>query len=414
MLAYLNRTIGVAGIATLSVRIGYLEGLGLASSTTTKTPQNGPARSQDETGPTPRVPALRPVADGSTTTRRRWIFGAAGLLGLAVAGLFWSQFWMARPIPVAVEIASLAPITRVLAVNGRIAAAHSIDVRSVVSGNLSRLSAAEGDVVEKDQILAQVDAAAQNAIVRQSMAALDTALVAQRQATETYDRAVALGGNVPRATLEANAFAVQSAAQEVARLTALLSQAQIVLETYTIRASVAGTVLELDAEAGQIIGPSTRLLTLADLGNLLVAADVDEVYATQIAVDQQAVLQLAGETGTRAGHLSFVSHRVNEATGGLAIKIAFDTPARAPVGLTVTTNIIVDRRDAALSVPRTALVDGNGIFVVADGTAQLRPVTVVDWPAARLIVDAGLATGDAVIVDATGIVDGQTVAVDQP
>ncbi|WP_089279876.1 efflux RND transporter periplasmic adaptor subunit [Antarctobacter heliothermus] len=333
---------------------------------------------------------------------------------MALAGFVWSQFWMARPTAVTVEVAAHAPVTRVLAVNGRIAAVRSVDVRSVVSGNLVGLLVAEGDVVEKNQILAQVDAAAQNATVRQAMAALDAALVGQQQATEIYERAVALGSNIPRSELEAKAHAVQSSAQEVARLTAFLDQAQIVLEDYTIRAPVAGTVLELDAEEGQIVGPTSRLLTLADLSEILVEADVDEAYATQIAVDQPAVLQLAGNTGTHQGHVSFVSNRVDEATGGLAIEISFDAPVAAPVGLTVTTNIIVDQRDAALTVPRTALVNGEAVFVVADGVAQLRPVTVVEWPAARLIASAGLEGGNAVIVDATGISDGQPVVVDEP
>jgi hypothetical protein len=58
--------------------------------------------------------------------------------------------------------------------------------------------------------------------------------------------------------------------------------------------------------------------------------------------------------------------------------------------------------------------DGIGIFVVSDGVALFQPLTVVDWPAARLIVTAGLAEGDVVITDATGIKDGQAVLVGQP
>ena len=362
----------------------------------------------------PLVPALRPVAPETTTKSQLWLWGAAGLLGLAFAAIVWSQFWMARPTVVEVEIAAFAPVTRVLAINGRIAAVRSVDVRSVVSGNLVGLSVAEGDVVEESQILAQVDAAAQNATVRQAMAALDAALVAQQQTTEIYERAAALGSNIPRSELEANAHAVQSAAQEVARLAAILDQAQIVLEEYTIRAPIAGTVLELDAEEGQIVGPTSRLLTLADLSEIVVESDVDEAYAIQIAVGQPAVLQLAGNTGTHHGYVSYVSNRVDESTGGLAIKISFDAPVVAPVGLTVTTNVIVDQRDAALTVPRTALVNGDAVFVVADGVAQLHPLTVVEWPAARLIATAGLEEGNAVIVDATGISDGQQVAVDEP
>ena len=74
----------------------------------------------------------------------------------------------------------------------------------------------------------------------------------------------------------------------------------------------------------------------------------------------------------------------------------------------------MEQRDAALTVPRTALGNGDAVFVVVDGVAQLNPVTVVEWPAARLIATAGLDPGNAVIVDATGISDGQLVDVDEP
>ena len=189
------------------------------------------------------------------------------------------------------------------------------------------------------------------------------------------------------------------------------------LQNHTLRAPLAGTILTLDAEMGQLASPTTTLLALADLGSLLVEADVDEAYATQVARGQPVILRLAGESANRDGHVSFVSARVDAATGGLAIKMAFDAPVSAPVGLTVTANIIVEQRDAAPSVPRTALRDTGGgmaVFVVKDGRARLQPVMVVDWPAARLIVTAGLTDGDAVISDATGMVDGQAVAVELP
>jgi hypothetical protein len=158
-------------------------------------------------------------------------------------------------------------------------------------------------------------------------------------------------------------------------------------------------------------------MTLADLGELVVEADVDEAFATQIAPDQPAILLLAGETGTRDGHVSFVSRRVDVGTGGLAVEIAFDAPVSAPVGLTVATNIVVERREAALTVPRTALetgAQGTGVFLVEDGAARFAPVTVVDWPAARLIVTDGLTEGDVLIVDAVGIADGQAVTTERP
>jgi RND family efflux transporter MFP subunit len=365
----------------------------------------------------PSVPALRPVAPEAASRRRWWLWGAGALALLSGAGLVYVTFFAATPPTVAVEVAALAPVTRVLAVNGRIAARHAVDVRSVMTGAVTELGVAEGDLVTEGQPLAQVDAAAQDALVRQAVAGLGAARVTRQSATETYERNRALGGNIAVKTLETSAHDVEVAAQDVARQLAVLDQARAVLDSYTIRAPVAGQVITLDAEHGQIVGPTIPLLTLADPADLLVEADVDEAYATQIALNQPAVLQLTGETGTRAGRVSFVSPRVDIDTGGLAVKIAFDTALTAPIGLTVATNIVVEARAAALTVPRTALrTDGTaqGAFVVTEGVAHFAPLSVVDWPAARLIVTAGLAEGDVVITDAAGLADGQTVLVEQP
>jgi RND family efflux transporter MFP subunit len=341
-----------------------------------------------------------------------WLWGAGVVLVAGLALGLYFQPWVTRPPLVAVETAALAPVTSVLAVNGRIAALHSVDVRALVGGTLESVLVTEGDVVQNGAELARIDAATQQAMLRQAVAGLDATLVAQAQAADTLARTQALGANIARNALDAAERAVQSAAQEVARTTALVDQAQLQLENFTIRAPMTGTVLALNIEPGQSIDPSTMLMTIADLEQLVVETDVDEAYATQIRTGLTAMMQLAGETAQRAGLVSFVAQQVDAATGGLALKLTFDEPVRAPIGLTVTTNIVVDSRSAALTAPRAAIQSGDAIFIVTDGTARRRPVTVIDWPAARLIVIDGLVPGDVVIVDSTGIIDGQAVRVD--
>jgi multidrug efflux pump subunit AcrA (membrane-fusion protein) len=122
-------------------------------------------------------------------------------------------------------------------------------------------------------------------------------------------------------------------------------------------------------------------------------------------------LQLVGTTGTEDGTVSFVSPRVDPATGGLQIKITPDAPLQAPVGLTVTANIIVEDSPFALTIPRTAMVAGPAVFLLASGHAVKTPVAVIDWPAARLIVTKGLSEGDSLIANAANLQDGQAVTV---
>jgi RND family efflux transporter MFP subunit len=369
-----------------------------------------------------RLPAVQPPPAAqpprpARRRQRRWLL-AAGIVLVGGLGLgLLLQPWATGPTLVMVEIAEQAPVARVLAVNGRIAARRSVDVRALVGGALAEVRVAEGDSVAMRAELARLDSAAPQAALRQAVAGLDAALVAQEQSRDTFARTEALGETVTRTALEAAARAVQSATQEVARTTALVDQAQVQLDNHTIRAPMTGAVLALYVEPGQSIDPSTVLMTVADLDHLVVETDVDEAYAVQVRTGHAAVLQLAGEASTRDGRVTRVSQRVDAATGGLAVEIAFDAPVAAPVGLTVTANIIVEARDAALTAPRAAIRaddGGHAVFVVVNGVAQRRAVSVIDWPAARLIVTDGLAPGDMMILDATGISDGQSVRTGQP
>lgn len=380
----------------------------------TKTASSQMAHVGQETLPVVVPPMANPPAAAPKARRRWWMWAVGASLVLGLAGLFYLQPW-ATPVPVVmVETVAPGPVMRVLAVNGRIAGVRSVDVRPLVSGTLVEVLVAEGDVVTRNQALMQLDTAAQQAVVRQAVAGLDAASVAQDDAVATLARTRTLGANVARVALETAVRAEQAAAQEVARMTALLDQAQIQLEKFTIRAPIAGTVLVLNVDPGQSVDPATVLLSMADLGTLVVETDVDESYATQIRKGQPAALQLSGEGEVRAGHVSFVSQRVDEDTGGLVVRLTPDAPLSAPIGLTVTANITVDDRASAITVPRAAIISdaaGDAVLVVVDDKAQRRAVQVIDWPAARLIVTDGLAQGDVVIADATGLSDEQTVKV---
>lgn len=375
-----------------------------------------PASLQSGSLMVPAVVAVPPAPMGATPKpkRRLWLWAAGLVLAGAAAGLFHFQPWVPSVTEVGVETVALGPVTRVLAVNGRIAGLRSVEVRPQITGTLAEVLVTEGDIVQVDTALARIDPAAQEAALRQAMASLDAALVAEAEAQAAYARDNALGTIVARAVLESAERGVQSAAQEVARMTALLDQVQIQLRKFTIRAPLSGSVLVLRAEPGQTVDPATVLMTIADLGQLVVETDVDESYATQIRSGQFAALQLSGETVVRAGRVSFVSQKVDEATGGLEVKLTPDAALTAPIGLTVTANITVDDRAAAITVPRAAIVRdvaSDGVLVLVEGKAQRRAVKLIDWPAARLIVTDGLAAGDVVITDATGLSDGQDVKV---
>lgn len=339
---------------------------------------------------------------------RLWLWGLGLALVLGVALVWWSP-WSTKAVSVKVEMLVLAPTQRVLAVNGQVAALTAVQVRAAVSGSLQGTMVAEGDTVTAGAPLARVDASQQQAVVRQAQSALDQGLLVQSQAGADYARLRDLSGVATRSALEDAQLALAKAGQSVESLRAQLEQAQIQLDRYRITAPISGTITQRNVDPGQYIDPSTALFTLSDLSTLVIETNVDEAYATQITAGQTAALQRVGTTETLPGKVTFVSPRVDTATGGLRVKITPDGALQAPVGLTVTANIVVEEDPSALTIPRAAMVSGPAVFLLKSGRAVKTPVEVIDWPATRLIVTKGLAVGDALIADATGITDGEAV-----
>lgn len=368
-----------------------------------------PAMAGQLTVPPVQVPP--PSVKPAPEKRSRWLWAGLAALAIVAAALWYFQPWVSKGLAITVETVAPAPLMRVLAVNGRIAPLHLVEVKPSVGGELTEILVEEGDAVEQGNVLARIDSSRQQALVRQAMAGLDAGLVGLSQADADLARAEALGQNISRTALGNARSAQQTAMQEVARLKAIFDQIQIDLEKFTVLAPLSGTVLARNAEVGQSVDLATPLFSVADLSQLVVETDVDEGYAALITPGLEAVLQLKGDIEKLDGSVSFVAAQVDAATGGLAVEIAFDDPVAAPVGLTVTANIIVDRQESAIAVPRAAVLANSTVFVVASGVAEERTVTVVDWPADRVQVTDGLAAGDVVITDATGVSAGLAVVV---
>ena len=333
------------------------------------------------------------------------VLGAALVLGAAA---WWWQARVLNARLVQVEVAAISETTRLLAVNGKIAPLNAVAMRVSVTGTVLQVLAKEGDVVARGAVLATLDPGIQVASVVQAQTALAQGQMRAAQAADSYARDAKLRQLTSPTALEASRQDAASAAQDVLRLDALLTQATIQLGRFALKAPMRGTVITAAVDMGQLVDPSSPLFTLADLSALVVEASVDETYASQIEKGQTAMLQLIGTRAVLAGKVAFVAPRVDGATGGLGVKLAFDTPVQAPVGLTVTANILVDKR-AALTVPRSAL-QGGGVFLLQNGTAHWAEVSTIEWPADRLIVTKGIKAGDVVIVTAEGVSEGQRAA----
>ena len=174
-----------------------------------------------------------------------------------------------------------------------------IEVKSKASGQIERMPVETGTRVKPGDLLVQVDTRDVRNQYNQALADLRAAqarvavAAAQRKRSEDlYKQQIITAQELETAQLDyANAQA------QVTRADASLDLAQQRLEDATVRAPLAGTIIEKTVSTGQVItsatgafGGGTLLLKMADLSQVRVRALVNETDIGHIQPGQQATV----------------------------------------------------------------------------------------------------------------------------
>jgi RND family efflux transporter MFP subunit len=319
------------------------------------------------------------------------------------------------PKPLTVLRLTVGPAEQVLAVVGRVRSANVVHVQPENAGAIVTLLHDEGDVVAKGALLAQIRSDQQIAVVAVSAAQIKN-FEAQLILARTKQRRIqslARKGWVTRAMLdEANAAAAVAAATlEAGRATA--GQASAKAREFNVYAPMTGTILVRQVDLGQVVSPSSVIFEIGSAGAVEIEAEIDEVYADRVPADAKITLSPSGSGRRFAGRISEIAPRVDPATGGRLMRfIADNGDASLRSGRSVDVTIIVEKRDRALSLPRSAVIKNlgqNKVFIVESGKAVMRTVTLVDWPGANVIVSGGVTAGALVVLDPLTVKAGDSV-----
>lgn len=337
------------------------------------------------------------------------------LLGAAGGYAWWAKPWEEKPISITVEVVEPGPASEVLAVNGQIVPSEEVDLGAPVAGQVMEVRVREGDQVEKGDVLARLDDTIARAALDQAQASLESARIDARSAKAAFDRAQALSTNISAQARDSAKFTYNAAQARVRQLSAGLDKARQQLSLYRIVAPIKGTVLDVGAKLGQVVGSSSVVFKLGDLSAPKVETDVDEIYGARLTKGLAARVAPVGSHDEMAARVSFVAPTVNRDTGGRTVRLSFETPPQdmLPSGLTMSVNVVIDSFASAITVPRAAIRDLDGApFVMLDdaGTARAQPISIRDWPSDRLVVTAGLKAGDRVITDPQDVPEGALVS----
>lgn len=289
---------------------------------------------------------------------------------------------------------------------GQVQAYRSVQVRSRVDGVILERPFTEGMIVRPGQVLYRLDKV-------RYQAAYDAAQARYQNAKATYERLVPLAAQRAVAQQDVdNAQAAATAAQ------AALDEARKDLEDTDIKAEIGGRVGRTRLEVGARVTGSADVLTTIDrLDPVYVAfqPSLQQLLTWRSNPSWRALIEPGSKLVVRVvlpdssllptqGRLDFVAPALNAATGTQEFRAVFPNPDRLLTpGAFVRVRLVGFQRDSAIAVPQRAVQTGLGrqfVYVVGPGdTVRSRDVQTGPWSNGEWIIDAGLSTGDRVVVD---------------
>ncbi len=335
------------------------------------------------------------------------ITAALGLCGVALSGCNEPPAPQQREVPAhrvevtPVGVQSLG-ITQVR--TGTLRARKHVRLHNQEAGRITDLPVYEGDRVQQDQLLVQLDD-------RLLKAELAKAQANRHQAQEDLARVQRLS--------QKNLI---SQDEKVRALTALeVTEAEVkLLQTrlsYTrILSPFAGIITERLAEPGDAVPAYEHLLSLADPDSLITELRVSELLHSQLdtgAAVRVSIDALGAETFT--GHISRIHPTVDPLTRQGIIEVLLEpVPAGARAGQLCRVSITSPASEKRV-IPLQALRrdnQGDYVFVISDNQAQRRSIhtgaTFEQW----IEVLDGLSDGEQVVTKGfLGLADGSTVAI---
>ena len=317
------------------------------------------------------------------------------------------------PAPVVVSTVEQRDVPIQITAIGNVEAYQTVQIRSMVSGQIEKIFFKEGDDVRKGQLLYQIDK-------RPFQAALD-----QAEANLKRDQAQAANAKLEAARYtDLEKQGVMSHEQaDLQRTTENASVASVAADEAAIQAAkvqlqYTDIYAPFDARAGALMINVGNLVKANDTPYLVQLNQITPIYVTftvpearlrevrQFAAHGLKVLAYPkGQSGAPAeGLLTFIDNGVDPQTGTVKLKATFQNrDKRLWPGEFVDVILNLSTMKNAITVPTKAVQSGQqGDYVLVvskDNTADPHQIATVGTYQNLTLVKSGLTPGDTVVVD---------------
>jgi Cu(I)/Ag(I) efflux system membrane fusion protein len=178
-------------------------------------------------------------------------------------------------------------------------------------------------------------------------------------------------------------------------------------------APVAGVVTELEAREGAMLSPDMPAMTITQIGNLWIIAEVPEAQSGWIRQGTPAVVRFAALPGESfPGVVDYIYPELNMETRTLRARITLErTPPSLKPNMLARIDLQAAPGEAVLNIPRSALIRGGAqdrvVVALGEGRFASRSVVAGTESGDRIEIRSGLQQGEQVVVAAQFLLDSE-------
>jgi len=293
-----------------------------------------------------------------------------------------------------------------LALPGSIQAVSQATVRAKLSAEVRRVLVREGDRVSAGQTVAEFDTAQLRAQLAERTATYESARaqLATTERTRTANAQLVKQNFISQNAFDTadSAYQAQLAAAAAAR--AQLEQTQLLLADAVVRAPISGTVAKRNVQSGEKVAFDAPLLSIVDLAQLEVQAQVPVSDVAQVRKGMPAQVEIEGLSGRRiAGRVERINPSTEPGTRTINIYVSISNEdALLRAGMFARVALVTSADDEVPALPIAALRSENGtsfVWTVNAGKIERRLVEVGrrDERAQMFEVRSGVGPNDVVL-----------------
>ena len=314
------------------------------------------------------------------------------------------------PIPVEVVTISRGDIQQTYRSITTLEAENEAQVVARSTGILEKLLIEEGDMVEKGQLLAQLDIEQLTLEVEQMAATLQRLDNEMKRQEQLYNKKLGSTDARDRARFE---YQSQQAQYQLAKLR---------LDYASIKAPISGIVTERVVKAGNLIRDHEHLFTIVDLKSLVAVLYLPEQQLANVAKKQQVMLNIdALADKTVIGEVDRIRPAIDTATGTFRVIVSVPNEHNLlKSGMFGKVEVVFDTHQNTLILPRQAVITEDNrshVFVVEKNIALQKVVELGYEHNGWVEIVAGLNDDEQVVVTGQQIIKHEAlveVVADEP